>query len=80
MRCKAKTKEGRLCRNKAGEGMAYCSVHKDELDMGEIVSTTLGAVLGNIVAPGFGWGIGGAVIGNFANRLNRPGFRGGCLV
>ncbi len=71
MRCKAKTKRGRPCRNAALDGSAFCATHQDNIDVAAMASTALGGVLGNLIAPGLGGTIGGGVAGNIVNRIVR---------
>ena len=71
MRCKAKTKKGRPCRNAARKGSAFCAIHQDEIDVGELVGTACGVVLGNLVAPGFGGAVGGGLLGNMVSKYRR---------
>jgi len=71
MRCKAKTKQERPCRNAALRGSAFCSTHQDNSDVAAIASTAIGGILGNLIAPGFGGAVGGAVAGNIVNRITR---------
>lgn len=71
MRCTATRKRGGLCKNHATNGSVFCSVHRDRVDIASVASTTLGAVLGNAVAPGIGGLIGGALVGNATNMYWR---------
>lgn len=71
MRCKAKTKHDRPCRNAALRGSAFCSAHQDNIDVAAVASTAIGGILGNLIAPGFGGALGGAVAGNIVNRISR---------
>ncbi len=71
MRCKAKTKKGLSCKNRALQGSSFCSVHSDNLDVGGLGDALIGAAIGNAIIPGLGGVIGGAVAGRFGGKLLR---------
>ena len=69
MRCKAKTKSGNVCKNLAIEGSSYCYSHRSNVDVSQLAVTTIGALIGNAVAPGIGSVLVGATLGNLANNI-----------
>ncbi len=71
MRCKAKTKKGLSCKNRALQGNSFCSAHSDRLDISGLSGTLIGAAIGNAIIPGLGGILGGAVAGNFAGKVLR---------
>jgi len=71
LRCKAKTKKGLSCKNRALQGSSFCSAHSDRLDISGLSGTLIGAAIGNAIIPGLGGILGGAVTGNFAGKVLR---------
>lgn len=69
MQCKAITKRGYRCRNFTPKTKEYCSIHKEYISGSTIISGTLGGFIGNLVAPGIGGIVGGAVTGIFAKNV-----------
>lgn len=63
--CKAKTKDGKKCSNLAMKSSQFCHLHQDSVDIGLILSSIGGGVLGNIVLPG----LGGVLFGSAAGAL-----------
>jgi hypothetical protein len=71
MRCRAKTKQGHICNNMAIEGANFCFTHKSYKNETELGLTIVGAIAGNIIAPGIGGIVAGATIGNLSSRMYR---------
>ena len=63
-RCIAKTKTGQQCKNTAYNDTKFCNVHRNNIDIGGVVSTAIGSIIGNIIVPGVGGAVGGGIIGN----------------
>ncbi len=68
MRCKAKTKNGNQCKNLALKRKSFCHTHKENIDFSAVGYAITGAVLSNIVVPGFGGAIAGGALGNIYNQ------------
>jgi hypothetical protein len=71
LRCKAKTKKGLSCKNRALQGNSFCSVHSDKLDIDGLGDALIGAAIGNAIIPGLGGIIGGAVAGRLGGKVFR---------
>lgn len=72
MQCKATTKKGRRCHNNALTGSRFCNVHKNSFDKKSLIkplTTGLGVVIGNAVAPGIGGALAGGFFGNRAGAI-----------
>lgn len=68
MRCKGTTKSGDNCKNPAMGSTSFCYVHRSQIDFSTIGSPALGAFVGNLIVPGVGGFVTGAIIGNLANN------------
>ena len=71
MRCKAETKHGLNCKNRALQGGSFCSVHSDKLDVDGLGDVLIGAAIGHAILPGLGGIIGGGVAGRFSGKVIR---------
>ena len=69
MQCKAITKKGYRCRNFTPKTKEYCSIHKGNISSSTIILGTFGGLLGNLLAPGVGGFLCGAVTGIFAKNV-----------
>ncbi len=69
--CKAQTKSGSRCKNLSVPDSVHCWVHQEVIDFGQLVATSLGAGIGNVIAPGFGGVVLGALAGKFTNDFIR---------
>jgi hypothetical protein len=70
-RCISKTKSGRRCLNRSLSGGDFCTVHNTDISAGEAIAVGAGALLGNVLIPGFG----GVVLGGIAGKLARTLFK-----
>lgn len=71
MRCKAKTRNGLNCKNRALQGSSFCSVHNDKFDVDGFGDALIGAAVGHAILPGLGGIIGSAVAGRFGGKVIR---------
>lgn len=60
-RCKGKNQRDKRCLRPAVTGSDYCASHASQSVIKDAVTYGVGAVVGNLVAPGLGGTIGGAV-------------------
>lgn len=67
MRCKALTKSGRQCQNNA-TGAEFCGAHRAAGSGKKILGVAVGALIGNLIAPG----VGGLLLGGLAGGLLGP--------
>lgn len=65
--CNGDTTSGRRCRNPAKEGGRFCG-HHGGLDGKRGLAMGIGAFLGNLLIPGLGGVVGGALAGNLVDR------------
>ena len=70
--CVGKNKNGLRCLHsvKAGERCCYRHIEQDTTLTDSLLIVGVGAILGNLVAPGFGGVMGGALIAKAANWLS----------
>ncbi len=66
-RCISKTKQGGRCLNHALPGNDFCHAHRSNISASNAAAVGVGAILGNILAPG----IGGIVLGGITGSLAR---------
>ncbi len=69
MQCKAQNKNGFRCSGSAMRNKECCSVHKNNEGGFSVFWAGLGALVGNIVAPGIGGILGGAITGLAAEYI-----------
>ncbi len=65
MQCKAKNKNGNPCKNLALENSSYCYTHRENISLSGVLSSTLGAFIGNMIVPG----VGGVLLGASAGGI-----------
>ena len=68
MRCKGTTKSGKNCKNPAIENTSFCYAHRSQIDFATIGIPAFGALIGNLITPGIGGAVTGAIVGNLANN------------
>jgi len=68
-RCKGKTRRDKRCLRPAATGSDYCASHASQSVIKDALTYGVGAVVGNLVAPGFGGAIGGAATSKFLSWL-----------
>ena len=70
--CVGKNRNGLRCLHsvKAGERCCYRHIEQDTTLSDSLLAVGVGAILGNLVAPGFGGFMGGALIAKAANWLS----------
>lgn len=67
--CEARTRHGRRCHNAARSDGRFCSVHAGGVDKKAVTLTALGAVAGNLIAPGIGGLLAGGAAGYWTSTL-----------
>ena len=68
-RCRGKTKRDQRCLRLAAVGSDYCRSHASQGLVKDALTYGVGAILGNMVAPGLGGAIGGAATSKLFARL-----------
>lgn len=71
--CKGKNQRNQRCLRPAALGSDYCASHASQGVIKNALTYGVGAVVGNLVAPGFGGAIGGAATSKFLSWLLASG-------
>lgn len=69
--CRAMTKQGTRCRNPALPGSRFCHVHQGKSADRAVIAGIGGAILGNLIFPGAGGVIAGAILGALIGSSDR---------
>lgn len=67
--CEATKADGMRCRNQIPKGRRYCGHHRGRVDWKRALLTGGGALLGNLLVPGLGGAVGGAIAGKLVDRI-----------
>lgn len=74
--CNGKTKSGRRCHNYARAESDFCAAHSSQISISEVISSGVGALIGNTLLPG----LGGVVVGGVAGKALYSLFKGDVMA
>ena len=74
-RCAGQTKKGRRCLSQTASGKEFCAKHGDDVSPGSALAILLGGIAGNVIAPGLGGVIAGALAGTQVRKALRGSTR-----